>query len=251
MIQPSVPTDLKASYSLEELVACAGERLGDEITTRTIRLYATQGLIDRPQKDGRRALYRQRQLLQLLVIRVLAQRGLSLAAIAPLVAATDEELQEQLQQLEEASLPPSVVGAASIQALQPLASPSNDALDYLRDLGGGEAPRATPSERALRSARSSRSAASEPQDTSDSLLQLWASPASSGSSGTPVPPGRQLSRGISSRSSRASRWHRFSLAPGVELHLSDAAPIPPSGKRREVWLQRLLERLMQQLDQHS
>ncbi len=245
MIQPSVPTDLKASYSLEELVTCAGERLSEEITTRTIRLYATQGLIDRPQKDGRRAVYGQRQLLQLLVIRVLAQRGLSLAAIAPLVAAPDDELQQQLQQLEEVSLPPSVVGAASMHALQPLASPSNDAVDYLRDLGGGAPPRATRSERA------SLPAASKPQDTSDSLLQLWASPASSGSAGTPVPPGRQLSRGSSSRSSRASRWHRFSLAPGVELHLSDAAPIPPSGKRREVWLQRLLERLMQQLDQHS
>ena len=78
-------------------MTCAGERLGEEITTRTIRLYATQGLIDRPQKDGRRAVYGQRQLLQLLVIRVLAQRGLSLAAIAPLVAAPDEELQQQLR----------------------------------------------------------------------------------------------------------------------------------------------------------
>jgi hypothetical protein len=34
----------------------------------------------------------------------------------------------------------------------------------------------------------------------------------------------------------------------VELHLSESASIPPAGKRREAWLQRLLERLREQLD---
>jgi hypothetical protein len=34
----------------------------------------------------------------------------------------------------------------------------------------------------------------------------------------------------------------------VELHLSEAASIPPPGDRREAWLMRLLDRLREQLD---
>lgn len=72
MVQPPTssasadPGAPEASYGLEELLAIAGEQLGEEITPRTVRLYATEGLIDRPDKDGRRAVYGQRHLLQLL-----------------------------------------------------------------------------------------------------------------------------------------------------------------------------------------
>jgi hypothetical protein len=41
------------------------------------------------------------------------------------------------------------------------------------------------------------------------------------------------------------------LAPGVELHLSESASIPPPGSRREAWLQRLIDRLREQLDQQD
>lgn len=73
----------EAVYGLDQLLELAGDQLGEEITPRTVRLYATEGLIDRPGKDGRRALYSQRHLLQLLLVRTLARRGLSLSAIAP------------------------------------------------------------------------------------------------------------------------------------------------------------------------
>jgi hypothetical protein len=54
---------------------------------------------------------------------------------------------------------------------------------------------------------------------------------------------------MASRSSASSsRWHRFSLAPGVELHLSESASIPPPGTRREAWLRRLIDRLREQLN---
>ncbi|MEB3193513.1 MAG: hypothetical protein VKO19_00130, partial [Cyanobacteriota bacterium] len=46
----------------------------------------------------------------------------------------------------------------------------------------------------------------------------------------------------------SARWNRFSLAPGVELHLSETASVPPSGHRRKAWLKRLFERLREQLD---
>jgi len=95
---PSLPSLADAAgssalYGLDELLADASERLGEEITPRTVRLYATEGLIDRPGKDGRRAVYGQRHLLQLLLIRSLARRDLSLTAIATLSGYSDGSFQ--------------------------------------------------------------------------------------------------------------------------------------------------------------
>jgi DNA-binding transcriptional MerR regulator len=240
---PHLSADPDARYSLEELLACAGEQLGEEINPRTVRLYATQGLIDRPDKEGRRAVYGKRQLLQLLLIRALAQRGLSLAAIAPLVAGSDAELSQQLLQLEDAPVMAS-----------PAPEASNEALDYLRELGGALPPGV------VAAAVLPPLAMTERPEGSDSLLRMLMPPSSRGGSGTPLPSRRGSSIGSStdernprpssSRISRANRWQRFSLAPGIELHLCEAAPIPPPGRRREVWLQRLLDRLQQQLGEH-
>ena len=212
-----------AFYGLEELLAVAGEQLGEELNPRTVRLYATEGLIDRPGKAGRRAVYGRRHLLQLLLIRSLARRGLSLTAIAPLVVCSDAELMEQLLHLEEppARQPSGSPGAAATQEQQ-------EAMAYLQGLQGSRPDRPS-------------------NQRSPSLLPLLGSPISSSSQSQS--PRRSLSPRSSGRSSAASsRWHRFSLAPGVELHLSDATSIPPAGSRREAWLQRLLDRLREQLD---
>jgi DNA-binding transcriptional MerR regulator len=216
MVQPptsSASADLgapEASYGLEELLAIAGERLGEEITPRTVRLYATEGLIDRPGKDGRRAVYGQRHLLQLLLVRSLARRGLSLSAIAPLVVCSDQDLQEQWQQLDD--------GTSSNSSPET----RNEALAYLQSIRDSSAPS---------------------PDQSSSLLPLLGSPLSSRS-----PSSLRSSRTGSRSSASSSRWHRFSLAPGVEVHLSESASIPPPGSRREAWLQRLIDRLREQLD---
>jgi len=202
----SAPEAGEAVYGLDELLELAGERLGEEITPRTVRLYATEGLIDRPGKDGRRAVYGQRHLLQLLLVRSLARRGLSLSAIAPLVAGDDEALQEQLSQLDD-----------GLEASAP-ATESNDALDYLQSIQSS-APEASPS-----------------------LLPLLGAPLSSRS------PSLRASRMAGRSNASSSRWHRFQLAPGVELHLSESASIPPTRARRDAWLQRLIDRLREQLD---
>lgn len=202
----SVPATGEAAYGLDELLELAGERLGEEITPRTVRLYATEGLIDRPGKNGRRALYRQRHLLQLLLVRTLARRGLSLTAIAPLVAGDDEALQEQLSQLVD-----------GLEASAP-ACESKGALDYLQSI---------------------HSSASE---ASPSLLPMLGAPLSSRS------PALRASRMAGRSNASSSRWHRFQLAPGVEVHLSESASIPPTRARREAWLQRLIDRLREQLD---
>jgi DNA-binding transcriptional MerR regulator len=248
----ALPQTAPEAYGLEALLAVAGERLGEEITPRTVRLYATQGLIDRPGREGRSAVYGRRHLLQLLLIRSLARRGLSLAAIAPLIGLTDDELEQQINQLEGDGSPASsllAAMAADIQAAAPAASGSqpaaseerNEALDYLRSLQSSASSEA-----------STTASDSESLERSASLLPLLGSPLSSRSPSRPSSsPSSRASRSPSrSGGSReaASRWHRFTLAPGVELQISDSVSVPPPGSRRMAWLNRLVARLLEQLE---
>lgn len=199
----------EAFWGLGELLELAGARLGEKIIPRTVRLYATEGLINRPGKDGRRAVYAQRHLLQLLLVRSLARRGLSLSAIAPLGAGDDESLQEQLNKLD-----------VGLVASGP--SPeNNDTLDCLQNT---QLPTA---------------------ELSPLLLPFLGAPLSSRSSSL------RASRlaGLSNLSS--TRWYRFQLSPGVELHLSESASIPSTRARREAWLQRLIDRLREHLDRQE
>ncbi len=214
-----VPAPADALYGLEDLLVAAGELLGEVISPRTVRLYATQGLIDRPGKEGRSAVYGHRHLVQLLLVRALARRGLSLSAIAPLCVLADADLEHQLEQLDGE-------GTAASAAAE-----SSPALDYLRDL---QAPtERLDSEPGERSFFAARKAAISP------VLGMLSTPLSTHS--------RSPSRG----SDGASRWHRFSLAPGIELHLRDSVSVPTAGCRRQLWLQHLLERLSDQLDDAS
>ncbi|MEI6031237.1 MAG: MerR family transcriptional regulator [Synechococcaceae cyanobacterium ELA739] len=245
---PSVPSFLdpvaaaspvEASYGLDELLAVAGARLGEEISPRTVRLYATQGLIDRPGKDGRSAVYGQRHLLQLLLIRSLARRGLSLTAIAPLCGLDDGELQQQLRQLEGQLPPEGELEEGAKQHEEGHSQGRLEALDYLRNLQASSAPAQSPAD-------------DESAERTSSLLSLLGSPLASRSSrrSPSLSPSRSPSRSSGSRDA-ASRWHRFSLAPGVELQISDAVSIPPAGSRRLAWLQRLTDRLLEQLDERQ
>lgn len=133
------------SYSLDQLIALASDQLGETINPRTIRLYATEGLIDRPGREGRHAVYSERQLQQLLLIRSLAQRGLSLAAIAPLAAASDDDIKAQL-----ADLLPSASDATAAPMAAPLIE-DNQALAYLQELPSTAARGRSPARRRLSS----------------------------------------------------------------------------------------------------
>jgi len=188
-----------SAMRLEELLHRAAAFLGEQVSTRTARLYATEGLMDRPAKEGRRAVYGQRHLLQLLLVRTLARRGLSLSAIAPLVVGSDTELTDQLWLLDD--------------------EPQSQSPNRQRD-------------EALAFLQSVRS----------SPVQFLGSPLSARS------PSLRSSRMSGRSASASSRWHRFSLAPGVELHLSESASIPLPGERRDAWLERLFNRLREQLD---
>ena len=220
----------EASYGLDELLAVAGEHLGEEISPRTVRLYATQGLIDRPGRDGRSAVYARRHLLQLLLVRSLARRGLSLAAIAPLLGLGDQALEIQLSQLEgDGSNAHEVFDARTASSSEPTTNEPNEALQYLQSIQPSNA------------VASSAGTDVEATDRTGSLMPLLGSPLSKRSSS------RSPSRSGGSRES-ASRWHRFNLAPGVELQISESVSVPPPGSRRIAWLNRLVARLIEQLE---
>ena len=201
-----------SEFSLDELLARAAEQLGEPISQRTVRLYATKGLIDQPGRQGRSAVYSHRHLLQLLLLRTLARRGLSLSAIAPLVAASDEDLILQMRRLDDGITPDQNDASR------------NEALDYLEQLRPSKQKTGT---------------------SDDSLLDVLGTPLQSSTGAT--------ANSSSLRSSGRGRsgfrsWKRITLAPGVELHVEDNTSIPPRGSRRQAWLQSLLNRLHDQLD---
>ena len=210
MVKVFAPAD--ALYGLEDLLLVAGKLLGEEISPRTVRLYATQGLIDRPGKEGRSAVYGHRHLLQLVLVRALARRGLSLSAIAPFCVLADADLEQQLEQLDGE-------GAAAS------APSANEALQYLQDL-------------------------SSTADESDAAAEGSSSFARKAAAMGSVL--GMLNKPLSSRSSdNGSRWLRFTLAPGIEVHVRDSVLPPPAGPRRQQWLQHLLDRLNALLDDAS
>jgi len=84
----------------------ANGRVRDVPDPRTIRYYTTLGLINRPQLQGRTALYGVRHLLQLVAIKRLQAKGLSLAEVqARLVGQPDSALRRlaHIQNLEALS----------------------------------------------------------------------------------------------------------------------------------------------------
>lgn len=93
-----------AQWSLEELVDEANALLplvlpqeagkgSEAISPRTVRFYASEGLLDSPERQWREARYGLRHLLQLLVVRKLMSEGYSLRLLAgELGGKSNEEL---------------------------------------------------------------------------------------------------------------------------------------------------------------
>ena len=73
----------------------------EKISERMIRYYATEGVLDKPDRLGREAAYHFRHLLQLLIARRLVDEGVSLVAISKF------NLNKSTDELEQALLKPS------------------------------------------------------------------------------------------------------------------------------------------------
>lgn len=86
---------------------------------RTVRYYATLGLVDRPQREGRDVRYGPRHLLQLLAVKALQAQGVSLAEIqAQVYARSNPELESLLQSSATPAAAPKAVVWREI-ALEP------------------------------------------------------------------------------------------------------------------------------------
>ena len=104
-------------YTLSELVSAARDLLqqadpevADERVTlvpdkRVVRYYQSSGIVDRPARyEGRSAIYGTRHLLQVVCVKLLQARGLSLAQVQrALAGATDARLEEAVSDALEGS----------------------------------------------------------------------------------------------------------------------------------------------------
>src|SRR6516164_8652821 len=95
--------ELSAEVALALAVDYSGQangRVREVPDIRTIRYYTTLGLIDRPaQMRGRTALYGERHLLQLVSIKRLQAKGLTLAEVQSRVVGQTDAVLRQLAKL--------------------------------------------------------------------------------------------------------------------------------------------------------
>jgi DNA-binding transcriptional MerR regulator len=119
-LDPTVELDLdalcaRAAQLLEHAGAdTADGRVRERPDPRTVRYYQTLGLLDRPLRyDGRRALYGHRHLMQVVAVKCLQARGLSLAqAQQALAVASTAQLEAAVREAlsaPDAPPPPAVL----------------------------------------------------------------------------------------------------------------------------------------------
>src|SRR5260370_42330861 len=117
--------ELGAQVALALSVDYAGppnNRVRDIPDQRTIRYYTTLGLMDRPAElRGRTALYGRRHLQQLVAIKRLQARGLSLSAIQQQLLGLGDSALRRLARLPEGVETPDDSGPASLAS--PTATP--------------------------------------------------------------------------------------------------------------------------------
>jgi DNA-binding transcriptional MerR regulator len=86
------PRSASQRYSIHNLATLAN------VSTRTVRFYIAQGLMDRPHGTKRGAWYEDRHLKQLLLIRRWTDSGVSLDRVRELQAGSPEEAPPQSSQ---------------------------------------------------------------------------------------------------------------------------------------------------------
>jgi DNA-binding transcriptional MerR regulator len=188
-IRDQSPGEREEGLSLDALA----ERVG--VPVRTIRFYISQGLLPGPGSRGKSATYGEAHVIRLRLIRRLADQHVPLTKIAALVEGLtlddaqalltrEEQRASELQAAEHAGSPRDYVAALLRQAQEAKAGRSSSVPP--RDVGTGGSGGLAQSERLAR----------ESFDT-----QL---PESAASTPTPTP---------------TDVWRRWTLVPGIELHV--------------------------------
>jgi len=101
-----------SQFTVEEIAVKA------EVSIDTIRFYQTKGLLPLPAKRGRRAVYDQSHLERLALVKSMAERGLSLKAIAMLIdRGADSSDRALLAAIEEDTAAPAYSSAEMAKKL--------------------------------------------------------------------------------------------------------------------------------------
>ncbi len=126
-----------ANHYLEQVLSQlnqedAKKRFREPVTARLVRYYASQSLIDKPEKVGREVRYSYRHLLQILVCRCLFIQGQTIQAIQEITLAfSNDELDKILKNVSQKS----GVSAGSVVGLGLLGAAG--LITPLAFLGGG------------------------------------------------------------------------------------------------------------------
>lgn len=173
-------------------------RSPETVNPRLVRYYTTQGVIDRPLRQGREARYTYRHLLQLLVVRRLLPEGYSTTAIQPIAAKPNGDLEALLQggvQLTVETANPALAFLQSVQARWSKTAPPESS-----------APPPAPAARSAPAAKAPPAPAAAPAPLPDPRMAA------------PPPP---------------SRWRRVTVLPGLEVQVRDDFVPPSTPQERE------------------
>lgn len=194
-------------------------RHSEALNPRLVRHYTTQGLLDKPLRQGREVRYEYRHLLQLLVVRRLLAEGLTVRALGALIA---DQPNSALEALLQGGVQLSVESA-------------NPALAFLQQVR-------------------SRTASSLPARSSSETRQK-----KQGASAAPIinPDFKEVSRSENQEDlpqlskTDVSRLYRIEVLPGLEIQISDAFVYPASPQEQANLLQLMAQKLVYLLSQRT
>jgi DNA-binding transcriptional MerR regulator len=219
------------AWSLEEFVEVAndllpqflpeqpsGSRGQEPVNPRLVRHYTTQGLIDKPQKEGREARYRYRHLLQLLVLRRLLAEGYSTSSVGSLIVGQVNAVLEELLQ-------------GGVQLTVETANPALAFLSQVRDR-----ERREPSDRGI-SAQEAKGARrlhspARPANMPEPTEPPVAAQPPAVYQVAPPPP-----------SPAPQHWTRLEILDGLELHVRQGFKAPTTAHERESLLRLITDHL--------
>lgn len=98
---------MDARWTIEELDDVVADLTGEHVGLRTLRYYATFGLLSRPSdRRGRKAFYGERHVLELVAVKKLQAQGVSLAAAQARLAGIATEALRTLAELPRHAVAP-------------------------------------------------------------------------------------------------------------------------------------------------